>query len=106
MQQGGKEEEAHLEQLMQQGPFHSLVTAAATKPLLQHSLALTLEAASDPGAGQQQVWVQDHHACMISHLTFPVFPIVHRTATKCGCTGAVDHVLWQLGSLMPQPKQI
>lgn len=89
---------------MQQGPFHSLVTAAATKSLLQHSLALTLKAAGDPGAGQQQVWVQDHHACMISRLHIVHIATEHRTATLYGRFALQEQliqVLWQLYDLVP-----
>ena len=99
---------AHLEQLMQQGPFHSLVTAAATKPLLQHSLALTLKAAGDPGAGQQQVWVQDHHACMTSHLHLVYLANEHGTATLYGWFAVQEQliqVLWQLHDLVPRPQK-
>lgn len=44
------EECIDLEELMQESALHRFVTAAATEALFQHSLALALEAATDPGA--------------------------------------------------------
>ena len=53
----------HLKDFVHEGALHSLVIAAASKALFQHRLALTAEAAADPGARQQQVWMQYDHAC-------------------------------------------
>lgn len=57
---------AYLEELMHERALHGLVVAAAGKPLLQDCLALAAEAATDPGAREQQVRVQDHHPCISS----------------------------------------